>query len=186
MSGEDATLAVIDALEAGEIPYLLVGSFSSNYYGVPRSTEDADFVVHLGETRISVLIDRLGPRFRLNRQMSFETITGTTRWEVEVSDIPFKIELFLLSDDPHDQERFRRRRRVRVFGRETYLPTPEDVIITKLRWARQGARPKDRDDVRNVIAVQGDRLDWDYLCQWCDCHGTGEALREIQASIPPI
>jgi len=186
LNGEDATLAVVDALEAMEVPYLLVGSFSSNYYGVPRSTEDADFVVHLGETRISVLIDRLGPRFRLNRQMSFETITGTTRWEVEVADIPFKIELFLLSDDLHDQERFRRRRRVHVLGRETCLPTPEDVIVTKLRWAHQGKRPKDIDDVRNVLAVQGDRLDWDYLHEWCGRHGTGELLREIRTSIPPI
>lgn len=186
MTGEEATLAVIDALEARDVPYLLVGSLSSNYYGVPRSTEDADFVVHLGEIRIAELIDQLGPRFRLNRQMSFETVTGTTRWEVGIADIAFKIELFLLSSDPHDQERFCRRRRVRVLGRETCLPTPEDVIITKLRWARQGERPKDRDDVRNVIAVQGDRLDWDYLCQWCGRHGTGELLREIRASIPPI
>ena len=75
-------MAAMDALDAGEIPYLLVGSLSSNYYGVPRSTEDADFVVHLGETRIAELIDRLGPRFRLNRQMSFETVSWSDRSDV--------------------------------------------------------------------------------------------------------
>ena len=35
---------VADALSAAGIPYLLAGSFSSNYYGIPRSTKDADFV----------------------------------------------------------------------------------------------------------------------------------------------
>ena len=36
-----------DALTASGIAYLLAGSFSSNYYGIPRSTKDADFVVEL-------------------------------------------------------------------------------------------------------------------------------------------
>ena len=40
MTSEEATVAVIDALEALSIPYMLVGSFSSNYYGIGRSTTD--------------------------------------------------------------------------------------------------------------------------------------------------
>ena len=43
------------------------------------------------------------------------------------------------------------------------VPTPEDVIITKLRWSLLANRSKDRDDARDVIAVQGDRIDWDYV-----------------------
>ena len=38
---------VADALAASGVAYLLAGSFSSNYYGIPRSTKDADFVVEL-------------------------------------------------------------------------------------------------------------------------------------------
>lgn len=67
------------------------------------------------------------------------------------------------------------------------VPTPEDVIIMKLRWAKVAKRDKDRDDVRNIIAVQGDEaLDWDYLHRWCAAHGTRALLDEIRASIPPI
>lgn len=44
----DVTRAMIDALNAAGVPYLLVGSFSSSYYGIPRSTRDADFVIELG------------------------------------------------------------------------------------------------------------------------------------------
>ncbi len=62
------------------------------------------------------------------------------------------------------------------------MPTAEDVIITKLRWARS----KDRDDVRDVIAVQGDAIDWPYVHAWADQHGTRGLLDEIRASIPPI
>jgi hypothetical protein len=56
-----------------------------------------------------------------------------------------------------------------------------------LRWAMIAKRGKDRDDVRDVIAVQGDEvLDWDYIHHWCGLHDTRELLDEIRASIPPI
>ena len=185
MTGEEATAAVIDALEALGFPYLLVGSFASNFYGIPRATQDADFVVQLERRNVRELAEQLGPRFRLDPQTSFEMVTGTTRYVLEVSEVPFQIELFLIGDDPHDQERLRRHRRVTVLGRETFLPTAEDVIIGKLRWWLQGRRRKDRDDARNVIAVQGDRIDWSYVNTWCDRHGTRELLEELRRSLPP-
>jgi hypothetical protein len=45
MTPEDATAAAIDALNALQIPYMPVGSLSCNYYAIPPSTQDADFVV---------------------------------------------------------------------------------------------------------------------------------------------
>ena len=185
MNSEDAAVAVIDALESLGVPYMLVGSFSSNFYGIPRATHDADFVAQLREGQIRAIAEKLGPTFRLDPQMSFETVTGTTRYTLRLADTPFEVELFSLSDDDHDRQRFLRRRRVSLRGRETFLPTAEDVIITKLRWSRGGARAKDVDDTRNVIAVQGARIDWDYVASWCDRHGTREILDSLRSSLPP-
>jgi len=184
MNAEAATLAVIDALEAVGVPYMLVGSFASNYYGIPRSTQDADFVVELGGTPIRTVEERLGPEFHLDPQVAFETVTATTRYVVRVAGTGFRIEFFLLSEDEHDSARFGRRCRVTMLGRQVSLPTAEDVIITKLRWSRGGARAKDLDDARNVIAVQGARIDWDYVASWCDRHGTRDLLESILSSIP--
>ena len=186
MSEKEATLAVINALDAQEIPYILVGSFSTSFYGIPRLTQDADFVISIGDGSLAKVAQHLGPEFRVDPQMSFETVTMTRRTEIRVIDSPFKIELFHLSSDPHDQERFQRRRKELYLDREVYLPTPEDVVITKLQWSLLGNRSKDRDDVRDVIAVQGDRLDWDYIHLWADRHGTRALLDEIRQSIPPI
>lgn len=68
----------------------------------------------------------------------------------------------------------------------SFFPPPKDVIITKLRWATSAQRGKDRDDVRDCIAVQGDNIDWPYVHCWCDRHGTRDLLEEIRRSIPPI
>ena len=183
MTSQEATAAVIDALEEMRIPYMLVGSLSSNFYAIPRATQDADFVVQVKPTEISSLAERLGPRFRLDRQMSFETVTATTRFILHLTDTAFTIELFLLSDDEHDRERFARRRREQIMDRTVAIPTAEDVIVTKLRWSRAGRRTKDVEDVRNVVAVQGDRIDWTYVNSWCDKHGTSELLDDIRRSV---
>src|SRR5262249_53200468 len=79
MNGNEVTLAVIDALEALSIPYMLVGSLSSNVYGVERSTHDADFVVQISNRSVRDITNRLGPSFRLDQQSSFETVTLTLR-----------------------------------------------------------------------------------------------------------
>jgi hypothetical protein len=56
VKSDEAALAVINALEALGIPYMLAGCFSSNYYGTPGSTEDADFVIQLGGQSVSAIV----------------------------------------------------------------------------------------------------------------------------------
>jgi len=67
-----------------------------------------------------------------------------------------------------------------------YFATAEDVIVTKLRWSRQGQRAKDTEDVRCVIAVRVDAIDWDYVHRWCDAHGTRQLLEDIRRSVPRL
>ncbi len=186
MTSEEALLAVLDALESAGIPYMLVGGSSVSYYGIGRSTKDADFVVELSEHAITDLTRLLGPQFRLDPQMSFEGVTGAYRHHIRLEDNAFIFEFFHLTRDPHEQSRFRRRTRVLLMDRQVWLPTAEDVIITKLRWSLIARRGKDRDDVRDVLAVQRDRLDWVYIYPWCDLHGTRALLDEIRQSIPPV
>ncbi len=186
MTGDVAVVAVIDALDQAGIPYMVVGSLSSNLYGVPRSTQDADIVVQVDAAGMARLRGRLGQMLHWDPQTSFETVTGTDRHVLEAPDSGFEIEPFLLSDDPHDQERFARRTRVPMLAREVCVASAEDVVITKLRWSRQGRRGKDIDDVRAVIAVSGHRLDWNYIDRWCDRHGTRALLDEIRPSTPAV
>lgn len=186
MTANEAVVAVIDALHAAGVPFMLVGAYSCNVYGVPRSTKDADFVVELRPDSISKICAQFDDRFRLDPQMSFESVTATSRHIIHVKNSPFRIELFCLSDDPHDRERFGRRRASRTWDRDVFYPTAEDVIITKVRWSHYLHRSKDADDVRNVIATQGQRLDWEYIRHWCDKHGTRDLLDELRASIPDM
>ncbi|MDM8005392.1 MAG: hypothetical protein QUV05_04470 [Phycisphaerae bacterium] len=186
MTNEDILVAMLDALNSVGVPHMLTGSLASNLYGMPRSTQDADFVVQLTGDMLGRITGILPPSIRLDPQVSFETVTGTTRYVFEPSDHKYRIELFLLSDDPHDRMRFGRRLQCAVLGRKTWVPAPEDVLIAKLRWFHRSRRTKDLEDLRNVLSVQQDKLDWDYLQRWCQAHGTADLLQQLRQEIPPL
>src|SRR4051812_30052739 len=98
----EATAAVVDALEAGTLEYMLVGALSVNAYGIARSTKDADFVVDLRSGDLREIINRLGSEFRLDPQMQVEMYTGSVRSIVHHLPTEFQIELFRLNrNDEH-------------------------------------------------------------------------------------
>ena len=179
---DDVTLRVIDALNASRIAYMLVGSFSTNAYGIPRSTKDADFVLQLDGDLAPAFYQALGKDFEIDPQLKFETNTGTLKQEMRFAGTPFTVELFRLSKDSFDQERFRRKVAVKLLGRGACIPTAEDVVIMKVRWFRE----KDRQDIKNVLTVQRGNLDWPYIENWCREHGTLAKLDEIRRTIPEI
>jgi hypothetical protein len=168
---------VIGVLHKQEIPYILVGACSSNVYGNPRSTQTAEFVIEYHTGVLKVLGEALGDDFTLDSQISLELQTGTLRNILTYNPTQFDIELFRLSTDPHDRERFARRCRLRLpdLSIDAVLPTAEDVIIQKLRWGRD----KDLADARVVLAVQAPQLDWGYLRSWTDRHGTTSVLDRL-------
>ena len=186
MTADEAAVAVIDALDHAAIRFMIVGSLASNFHGIPRATRDADFLIQLGSVSISDLATALPDDLRLEPQAAFEAVTGTTRYLVILRQSPFVCELFLCGDDPHDTARFARRERVRVLSREVFMATAEDMIVTKLLWAMRANRAKDRDDVRNIIAVRDTELDWTYIERWCVAHHTLALLGNIRASIPEV
>jgi len=176
-NGEDAVGVLLDILNGLSLDYMVVGSFSSNRYGVPRATKDADLVLRVMTAQRERLFAELSKSFQIDPQVSFEMVTGTWRQIIQIPEIPFTIELFELSGDAHDQSRFGRRRKLTLLGRDAWLPTAEDVIIQKLRWNKGARRGKDFDDAVAVMGVQGGKsLDWPYIEQWCGAHGTLEVL----------
>lgn len=183
--GAEITRAVIRVLEEEGIPYMLVGSFSSNMYGIARATKDADFVIDVADrTVMPRLVRALDHLLQFDPQSSFEGLTGSIRHEATARNSPFRIEFFERSNDPFAIARFQNRVRHRssVFGGEVWIPKAEDVVIQKLRWARD----KDRADARDVIAVQGSALDSAYIEDWCRRLNILDRYQAVIAEVPEV
>ena len=187
MTLEQVAATVVEVAETSGVPFMVVGALAAGAYGVPRSTRDLDLLVAVqvggGIGGMMTHLDRL---IEFDPQTQFDSLTWGRRHVGQTRGTPpFKIELFEVFDDPFVIEEFARRRRmfIPMLNRQTWLPTPEDVVVQKLRWGRN----KDLDDARDVLAVQGpETLDMDYISRWCEIHGTATRLREALDGIPPL
>jgi hypothetical protein len=98
MNGTDSLLGLVAAFDAAGIPYMIVGSYSSNFYGIPRMTKDADLVVHMDAQGWQSLPALLPDGIEMEEQMGFEMVTATQRELLRVKDSLFQIELVCSSD----------------------------------------------------------------------------------------
>ncbi len=182
MTEQDQVLELIAAIESLGLRYIVVGAYSVNMYAVPRMTKDADILIELSPESYSQLRETVSDRYCFDDQILFETITGKTRHVARPIGSNYMIDLFEMADDPHDASRMARRRRVEYLTMKIWVPTKEDVLITKLRWYQRANRFKDGQDIQNLIDARSDDMDWPYVYEWADRHGTRVLLDAMRST----
>jgi hypothetical protein len=157
-----------DALEAVGIPYFVSGSFASSAHGIPRSTNDIDIVIAPPSARtIEELLTHFPPETfatypddafdALARKSSFNVIDYATMW---------KVDFLIKQPTPFDASRFARRRIMTIAGVPVYTSSAEDILLTKLWWAKLGESQRQITDAAGIVKVQGPGLDLDYIERW--------------------
>jgi len=95
----------------------------------------------------------------------------------------FKVDVFLAGQDAWSQRVVERRRSVEVDDRGTrvLVTSPEDIILHKLVWYREGGHVSDRQwlDALAVLRVQGEPLDIAYLKTMSDDLEVSDLLEEL-------
>lgn len=74
------------------------------------------------------------------------------------------------------QVEFARRQPVQIQGVKTWIVSREDLILSKLVWAKDSGSELQRRDVKTLL---DDSMDRAYLTQWATRLGVAEALAEV-------
>jgi len=180
-------IEVVAALEASEIPYVVGGSVASSTWGKQRATQDIDIAVFLRVDQVQKLRANL-PEHYLMETGELEEYARSAR-DFQCGQILHmlhvdRVDLFVLEDTEFNRSRLSRAVEARLLPDVVVrVSSPEDIIITKLRWYELGRGISDRqwNDLVLVIETQGDDLDWPYLEKWAARFGLAELLAEAKA-----
>lgn len=158
---------VLERLEGNGITYMVVGSLSSIVYGEPRMTNHIDLVVDIPAAEAGKFAG-LFPAERFHcppAEILTAEIVGRGQFNLIHHETGLKIDLIVRKRSPHAVEEFARRRKVALLeGFEAYLASPEDVILKKLDFFREGGSRKHLADIRGILA--NTEVDDAYLKRW--------------------
>lgn len=176
----DIALRVAAAVEKAGGGYFVGGSLASSMQGEPRATNDVDVVLDLPLGRIREFVEALGNDFEVDVDALRSALTTGTSCNVFFLPLLTKVDLFGVGPTAYDEAEFSRRRPVIVREPDTYLvlKTPEDSVLRKLWWFRQGNEVSDRQwrDVVQVLKISGSAMDVEYLARWATLLGVADLL----------
>jgi hypothetical protein len=158
----DVLRLVTSRLESARIPYMMTGSMAVNYYAVPRMTRDIDLVVDVSVDDADRLCALFEADFYIDRDAVRAAIADRTTFNAIHGALVLKVDFVVRRDSEYRCEEFRRRRSVAIGDTAIFVVAPEDLIISKLDWARDTRSEVQLADVRNLLAAVPD-LDREYL-----------------------
>lgn len=161
------------------LAYMLTGSMASNYWGIPRTTHDLDFVIQLPVPAVPALIAEFSHSFVIQEASVQAAYSPPHQFNAIDTRSGLKVDFWMLRQVPFEQEMFARRVGNVLFGTPTWIATAEDVILHKLYWNQLTPSERQLSDAAGVVAVQGDGLDLEYLHRWAAGLDVAATLNEL-------
>jgi len=167
-------------LDGAGIPYMLTGSLAMAVYAVPRMTRDIDLVVEVFPKDAKRLAALFSEDCYVDEDTVQDAVSRRTMFNIIHNMWVIKADFIVRKDDPYRQAEFSRRHHVEVDGTQVAIVAPEDLILSKLVWARESqSELQQRDVVELVNNVKG--LDWSYLERWAVALDVSENLMNARS-----
>ena len=180
MSEESEVLKeVCRRLEGAGIPYMITGSIAANFYAVPRMTRDIDIVVEIHKEDINKITDLFKDDFYIERESISEAIEKQGMFNILHNEYVIKIDFIVRKESSYRKLEFQRRHSVAFEGQRMFIVSPEDLILSKLFWARDSLSEMQLGDVRNLLGMVKD-IDFKYLEQWVQSLGLEEVYPKVR------
>ena len=178
----EALTPVVETLQKLGVRYYICGSFASVFYGIPRATTDVDLVADLSKRHVASFVESLRGRYYIDERMILDAIARKSCFNVIYLSTSFKVDIFVAKDRPYDRKSMERIRQDSLDDehptQQFSLPSPEDVVLSKLEWFRLGDEVSERQwrDVIGILKVEAVLLDRPYLEKWAVELGIADLL----------
>ena len=181
MTAPDVFRRVVRTLEAAGIPYMLTGSFASAYHAVPRATQDIDLVIAPSGEQLRELARAFSsPAYYCDLDAALEALDRESLFNVIDVGTGWKIDFIIRKSREYSRTEFTRRQLVTFEGLNLYIAAAEDVLLSKLEWAKLGESGRQLEDAAGLLRRRDDDLDRAYLEHWVERLRVGEQWETVQ------
>ncbi len=174
---------VVTALEANGVPFMITGSVGAAAHGAGRATMDVDLVIQATAAQLESVVAALdGPTIDVSRDAALEALTTESMFNIVDTETGWKADVIVCKSRPFSQSEFGRRQPLELDGMRLWVASVEDVILSKLEWAKLGGSVRQLEDVTALLRVAGDEIDRAYLERWINELGLREQWTAVQAA----
>lgn len=174
----DILRLVAERLEGAGIAYMLSGSMALAAYSQPRMTRDVDIVVELKPTDAPRIVDLFGGDFACDLEEIQEAIARERLFNLIHFEKVVKVDFIVRKSTPYRLEEFSRRKKLRVGETDIWVVSGEDLILSKLAWAKDSRSELQLRDVKGLTESLKD-LDVPYLRRWASELGIESLLAQV-------
>ncbi len=147
---------VSQRLSGAGIAFMLTGSVAMNYYAQPRMTRDIDLVVALTGADAEGVVRLFEADFYIDPETVALAIARRTMFNLIHLDSVIKVDFIVRKDDPYRLEEFARRQEILIKDFHTWIVSREDLILSKLVWAKDSGSEIQLKDARNLLVRECD------------------------------
>ena len=162
-------------LDGAGIPYMFVGSFAALFYGLRRTTQDTDVVVDIKPQHLASFVSTFRDGYFLDEEIVEDSLRTGRMFNLFPAQ-GLKFDIIPLKDDPFERLKFVRRE---VFDWHDYpirVIRPEDLVLSKLEWARESRSERQFADIRAIMASGAFDESDTYFREWLGACGLREIL----------
>ena len=156
----DVLRDVSGRLGGAAIEFMLTGSVAMNYYAEPRMTRDIDLVVALTPVDAETIVRLFEADYYVDPEMVAKAIQHRSVFNLIHFESVIKVDCIVRKDEPYRQEEFARRQEILLADFHTWIATREDLILSKLYWAKDSGSQVQLKDAGNLLTHE---CDFDYL-----------------------
>ena len=163
MNEIDIVSDISHRFEQGQIPYMLTGSMAMNYYAQPRMTRDIDVVIAIASDDVDRVAALFRPDYYVSEESIRESLAHESIFNLIHQESVIKVDCIIRKSSEYRKTEFERRQRISVRDFTTFIVSKEDLIISKLSWAKDSHSEIQLGDVRNLL---GTGYDAKYVARW--------------------
>jgi len=175
MNEIDVIRDVSHKLEEAGIPYMLTGSMAMNYFAQPRMTRDIDLVVALAARDVESLIRLFATAYYVSEESVRESLAHKSMFNLIHLESLIKVDCIVRKNSEYRRTEFARRQKIALLDFSTWIVSKEDLVISKLFWAKDSHSEVQLRDVKNLLATG---FDASYLKRWTVDLGLDSLLEE--------